>query len=231
LPAPRDAQAIAGVIGRLEQLEAALPRRDGVRYFNELYLETTREVANELNAKGFEDPRFLARLDAMFSGLYLEAVEAASHAEQVPRAWDPLFDARRRRKIAPIQFTIAGMNAHINFDLCLALVETCRRLRTSPKRNSAQYRDYLHVNEILKRTEARIKRRFATELADVADEALGRLDDVLAIWSVARARDTAWVHAESLWAIRGKRNVVAAYLVTLGRMVGFAGRGLLVPTL
>jgi hypothetical protein len=231
LPAPRDAQAIAGVIGRLEQIEVEFPRRDGVRYFNELYLETTREVANELDAKGFEDPRFLARLDVEFAGLYFEAIEAADHAGQVPRAWDPLFDARRRRKIASIQFAIAGMNAHINYDLCLALVETCRRLRISPKRNTAQFRDYLHVNEILKRTEARIKRRFATGLTGVADEALGRLDDVVAIWSVARARDAAWVHAESLWAIRGARNVIAAYLLTLGRMVGFAGRGLLVPTL
>jgi hypothetical protein len=194
------------VIGRLEQLEAALPRRDGVGYFNELYLETTRVVASELDARGFEDPRFLARLDVVFAGLYLEAVEAAGHAEQVPRAWDPLFDARRRRRIASIQFAIAGMNAHINYDLCLALVETCRRLRISPKRNTAQFRDFLHVNEILKRTEARIKRRFATGLAGVGDEALGRLDDVLAIWNIARARDAAWVHAETLWALRGSRS-------------------------
>ncbi len=76
-----------------------------------------------------------------------------------------------------------------------------------------------------------MKRRFSTGLVGVADEALGRLDDVLAMWSVACARDAAWTHAETLWALRELAPLHDAFRLTLDRTVGLAGRGLLVPTL
>jgi hypothetical protein len=55
-----------------------------------------------------------------------------------------------------------------------------------------------------------------------------RLDDVVAMWDVARARDAAWANAEALWALRGKRALSARFLDALDRAVGMAGRGLLV---
>lgn len=76
-----------------------------------------------------------------------------------------------------------------------------------------------------------MKERFATGLVGLADAALGRVDDVLAAWSVARARDSAWTLAETLWAIRDLAALRDAFLLTLDPTVGFAGRGLLVPTL
>jgi hypothetical protein len=51
------------------------------------------------------------------------------------------------------------------------------------------------------------------------------------MWSVTPARDAAWTHAETLWALRRLPAVRDAFLLTLGRMVGLAGRGLLVPVL
>ena len=56
-----------------------------------------------------------------------------------------------------------------------------------------------------------------------------RIDDVVAMWDVSRARDAAWTNAEALWALRGDRDLYDWYLATLDRTVGFAGRGLLVP--
>ena len=100
-----------------------------------------------------------------------------------------------------------------------------------PKPNSPQHRDYLQVNKILERVQDAVKARYATGMAGMADEALGRLDDVLAMWSVARARDAAWTHTETLWALQPFPVLSDDYLVALGRMVGLAGRGLLLPTL
>ena len=51
------------------------------------------------------------------------------------------------------------------------------------------------------------------------------------MWEVARARDAAWTHAETLWALRHLSELKEAYLLTLDRIVGFAGRGLLIPVL
>lgn len=63
------------------------------------------------------------------------------------------------------------------------------------------------------------------------DRALGRLDDVVASFSVVRAREAAWAHAKTLWQVREERELTKAYLETLEHTVGFAGRGLLAPTL
>lgn len=222
---------ITDVIERMRAIDAGLPEADGVARFNDLYLAVTLEVAAEADRDGFEDPEFLSRLDVVFADLYFAGIDAAADGRRVAPAWAPLFDARSRPKIAPIQFALAGMNAHINYDLCLALVATCDHLEITLERDSPQHRDYLSVNEILVEVEQQVKRRFASGLIGCADEALGRLDDVLAMWSVARARDAAWAHGEVLWTIRKWGELRSSYLETLGRMVGLGGRGLLLPTL
>jgi len=106
------------VIGRLEAIEASAPKSDGVVCFARLYREVTQGVDVELVHATFADSRFLERLDVCFAGLFFSAL--ASY-EQDPSsassAWAPLFAQRSRRGIAPLQFALAGMNAHINRDL------------------------------------------------------------------------------------------------------------------
>ena len=68
-------------------------------------------------------------------------------------------------------------------------------------------------------------------MVGVADEVLGRIDDVVAIWSVGEARNAAWTHAQMLWAVRGNAGLTTAFEDALDGTVGFASRGLLVPTL
>jgi Family of unknown function (DUF5995) len=219
------------VVARMAEIASTLPEADGVARFNDLYLAVTLAVAAEVSGDGFEDPGFLSRLDVAFAARYFAAVDAGGLGRPVPQAWAPLFEARGRRDIAPVQFALAGMNAHINFDLCLAVVDVCQERGIEPVADSPQHRDYLRVNEILARVEEEVKSRLETELLEVADDALGRLDDVIAMWSVARARDAAWTHAEVLWNLRPLPALTAEYTLSLGRIVGLAGRGLLVPTL
>jgi hypothetical protein len=217
------------VIERMGAIAATLPPEDGVASFNELYLAVTRELVGDTS--GFEDRAFLERLDILFAELYFSAVDADEHGRALADAWEPLFEARGRRKVARIQFALAGMNAHINYDLAVALLEAHEELGLELKRDSPQHRDYLKVNELLARVEERIKEGYAEGLVGIADDALGRLDDVLAMWKVARARDAAWTHAEALRALGTVPGLAERYLRMLGRFVGLAGRGLLIPTL
>ncbi|MDQ3240862.1 MAG: DUF5995 family protein [Actinomycetota bacterium] len=71
----------------------------------------------------------------------------------------------------------------------------------------------------------------ATGLLGVIDRAFGRLDDVVAAFSVARARDAAWVHSKVLWSMREDPQLSSSYLLALDGVVGLAGHGLVVPTL
>ena len=89
----------------------------------------TEGVQQRLAGVTFRDPSFLARLDVVFANLFLAALGAAkSDPAKLPRAWAPLVDARTTHGIAPLQFALAGMSAHINRDLPVALVATCTEL-------------------------------------------------------------------------------------------------------
>jgi len=215
-------KTIADVVERMRAILGGLPPRDGVACFTRLYLAVTESV-NEARGS-FTAPAFLAQLDVCFAGLYFDALD------HPPRAWTPLLDARARPGVAPIQFALCGMNAHINRDLPVALVESCTERGVELRRHGPEHADYLAVNALLVSTEARVKKEFLTGDLAIADDALGKVDDVIAMWNVERARDAAWANAETLWALRSSPDLAAAFMEALDGMVGFAGRGLVVPT-
>ncbi|MGN6869006.1 MAG: DUF5995 family protein [Solirubrobacteraceae bacterium] len=222
---------IAAVLARMHAIADGLAAADGVARFNQLYLEETVAVDTATRTAGFEDPQFIAALDVVFAGMYFAAVDAAGAGDPPPRSWAPLFAERGDVRIAPIQFALAGMNAHINHDLPLALVSTCQAQSLELSRDSPQYRDYLKINDTIAATETRVKQEFLTGMVRVADEVLGHIDDVIAMWSITEARNAAWTNAEALWALRDHPDLTAAFEDALDGTIGFASRGLLVPTL
>jgi Family of unknown function (DUF5995) len=212
------------VIARMEAIVAPLRAGDGVCCFTRLYLDVTQAVQAQLARTSFADPEFLSQLDVVFAGLFFDALEAP----KPPHAWAPLLEARGRRGIAPLQFALAGMNAHINRDLPVALVTCWREYGIKPDAHG----DFERVNSLLEQVEAREKERYLggpLRLVDRLVHRFDRIDDVLAMWNVRRARDAAWTNAQALWALRDDAPLADAYLATLDRTVGFAGRGLLQP--
>ncbi|MGZ4380716.1 MAG: DUF5995 family protein [Gaiellaceae bacterium] len=234
-PAPKILSAppvadVPAAIARFHAIEAELPPNDGIVWFTRLYRSVTEAVHAKLGKQKFADPACLARLDVVFVNLYLDALRAwASAQAKAPRAWAPLFAARSTPRIAPIQFALAGMNAHINRDLPVAIVTTWQELRLELREQSPEHDDYLKVNTLLAQTEKKVKRWFDTGFVGIVDSSLGSADDRIAMWNVGRARDAAWVQGEALWALRGAGFLERRYLETLDHLVGFAGRGLLVP--
>ena len=210
----------------MQALLAPLGDADGVACFTRLYLAVTQGVSTRLAGVEFADPAFLAQLDVRFADLFFAAVERPTPA------WAPLFESRTRKGIAPLQFALAGMNAHINRDLPVALVATCEAAGVALEEGSPQHADFVRVNGVLATVEAEVKAQYVPRRLRWLDFLLHRwhrLDDVAALWDVARARDAAWTNAEALWALRHDRALAARFLDTLDRTVGLAGRGLLVP--
>jgi Family of unknown function (DUF5995) len=221
--------SVADVVARLEAILHPLAKADGLACFARLYLAVTEGVQLRLADATFADPAFLTALDVRFATLFFSVVDRPP----VPRAWAPLFDDRARHGIAPLQFALAGMNAHINRDLPVALVATFEEAGIPLADGSPQHADYVHVNTVLSGVEAEAKQQFLgggwLRKLDRLIHRFDRIDDVVAMWDVSRARDAAWTNAQALWALRGDRELFDAYLATLDRTVGFAGRGLLVP--
>jgi hypothetical protein len=225
-----DVDPIVAVAARMEDIAAPLPESDGVARFNELYLAVTRAVAKDTGADTFEAPGFISRLDVVFADLYFEAFDDSVAERTIPKAWAPLFEQRHKQGIAPLQFAIAGMNAHINHDLALALVATSREMGFDLDRDTPQHRDYVVVDGVLQRVQDEIKERFTTGFIEDVDKTFGRVDDMVANWSVGRARDNAWTQAQTLAALARVPILRKQFLLALGRNVGFAGRALLTPT-
>ena len=225
--------SVQDVVARMEAIVAPLPPSDGVSAFTHLYLAVTRGVQERLVGAAFADPAFLARLDVVFANLFLTALEQYQRDPgQAPHAWRPLFDARSRRGIAPLQFAFAGMNAHINRDLPVALVTTCRELGIGLDLRSPQHRDYERINGLLATVETQIKQQYLTGWLHTVDRIVhrvSRIDDIVAMWGIEHAREAAWINAQALWAIREDTDLAGDFVTTLDRTVGFAARGLLIP--
>jgi hypothetical protein len=221
-------RTIDDVIDAMRRIDQLLPDADGVKWFNFLYLRVTESVKNNPPASGWEDAQWLERLDVIFANLYFDALVAwARDRKQTARSWRALFDVRRRPDIARLQFALAGMNAHINHDLAIALVQT----QFLPSRSTAQYRDFDRVNALLERVEGEVKTVLLTGLIGEVDHKLGRIDDVIALWKVRKARETAWQNAEILWELRPLPPVRSKFLASLDRLVSLSSKGLLAPTI
>lgn len=225
----RRATTITDVVDIMEMLDRELSDADGLWWFNRLYLRVTLAVRSAVTTTTFRDPAFLERLDVVFANLYFDAV-AAGDADPLaaPSAWRPLFESRHQPGILSIQFALAGMNAHINRDLPAGIVATYLATDGAPGQAGARHADFERVNDLLEAVEAQIKVEFSTGIVGIVDSVAGDVDDVVAMWKVRAARETAWTNAEVLWALRTSPVLRDGFFGRLDSFTGFAGRGLLV---
>jgi hypothetical protein len=222
-------QTIAQVLAAMQTLEDLMVDEDGLKWFNWLYLQVTQAVEERVGQGGFEDPRWLAELDVQFARLYFDALAAWLDGRPTPGSWAALFARRQQGAVARIQFALAGINAHINHDLALAIDATCKVTCTEPAPETKQYRDYTGVNGTLDGLVELAKRTLMVRLAGDALPAMSHLEDTLAAWNVAAAREAAWVNAEVLWRLRATPALWSRYLDMLDGVTTVAGKALLVP--
>jgi hypothetical protein len=227
---PAPPTTLAELLEALAAVEHALPASDGVHWFARLYREATHDVAAALAGGGFEDPRSLEGLGVVCGATFLGALEAAGDGRHVPRAWAPLIAARHDRRVAPLQFAIAGLNAHMNCDLAHGLAAGWRAAGVDPGHAAAQHRDFDRLDGLIAATERRVKPWLLTGAVKEVDRRFEGVDDVVAGFVVGRAHDAAWTAGEVLWHLRGAPPLAAAYGVALERGAGMASRLLLVPT-
>lgn len=222
---PRD---VDDVVAQLTAIGAGLAPGDGVAAFNRMYLLVTELVRDHLTTGFFADAGAMSALDVTFAGLYFAAVDAADAGQPVPKAWRPLFARRHDTRVLPIQFAIAGMNAHINHDLPVAVVTTCQALGTAPDEGSF-HADYQKVDTLLASVEQQVRESFESGVVLEADRAAAPVLDHLGNWSIDSARDAAWVNADVLWRLRDLPPVRNAFADTLAGTVGLATATLLTP--
>lgn len=219
---------IAGVIQVMQSLDAALGNGDGLKWFNKLYLMVTEAIDGAPQQQPWANGAWLTHLDVVFAGFYFAALkEFINNDPSTPSSWDALLAARSTPNIDRIQFALAGMNAHINHDLALALVRTNAEMNISPAMQSPEHDDYQRVNEILAQVLPNALNFLASDALGIAAQDTGKVGRLLAIWNVAVARDAAWDFGNHIRSVPAVLLPVA--LEAQDKLTGLVGRALLLP--
>ncbi|MDN5914058.1 MAG: DUF5995 family protein [Pseudonocardia sp.] len=226
---PEDVPGVLERLDRLQELAESGPRGtdDGLACFNHLYREITREVLAQLDGQElFREPEFSGRLDVEFARRYFSAVRADASGLPVPRSWAVLLDRRGHTEIGPVEFAVAGVNAHVNYDLATAVVRTCTVLGRGLGRS--ELADHQSFNEIFAQHVGGLVDHFGTWLGRELDGAvIDKIMDGAGTLSVVLARDAAWCRAEHLWALRTRPAEYERECQAIDWRAAMIGRGVL----
>lgn len=179
---------------------------DARRYFLGVYRRTTQAVAGELAAGGFLDADWVERWDVVFADLYLRAVDAWDRGESPAEPWRVAFGAGRDGQLPPLRHVLLGMNAHINYDLPLALLDVIDDAGfADPALVARRHRDHVHIDAVLVRR-VRAEDEAASTASRRPDRLLGRIKRLLERRATQRflreARAKVWANTRLMAAAR-----------------------------
>lgn len=230
------ATSIEEVVERLAAIRdhaantSLLGENDGIASFSRLYHVITRRIGDMAERGEFRSTPFLVRLDLEFAERYFKALRRyAADIGSAPRVWRVLFDNRSDPRVAPVNFAVAGVNAHINFDLSCALVATWRHVAPDGDgKSSAQFHDYRLINEVFEIEMDGLREELDSLFSHGPD---GAPWDVGANWLadlvVTFTRDLAWDEAKRVWKAGASPEVCKASERRLDAMATFLSEGVL----
>ncbi|HLI57269.1 MAG TPA: DUF5995 family protein, partial [Actinomycetota bacterium] len=207
-------------------------QHDGVACFTFLYHTITLRVWEGITSGRFADPMFIGTLDVLFANRFLSALRAnALTPTAVPHAWAVLLDRRADSHITQLQFAACGVNAHVNYDLPIAVVDACTALGCAPG-DGPQHESYQEINRIFAEEMQALRQHFESTWQRLVDRgALARVLDKINDWTVVADRDAAWQSAEHLWELRQRNQSEDPFVHHLDDVAGALGRAVLTPVL
>lgn len=169
----------------MEELRSvALACTDAGGHFPAMYARVTRAVDEAISEGRFLDGAGMAEFARSFARRYLSPLAGDS---PVPGCWQAAWDVTADRNLLVVQHLLLGVNAHVNHDLPLVVVDL------APGRGGvdAMRADFDAINTILAETQPAVLRdlgpssRWVNVLAGAGG---GRLFE----FSLGVARDQAW---------------------------------------
>ncbi len=203
---------------------------DGIAAFSRLYHVITAHIGAMADRGEFRSREFLVRLDVEFAERYFSALRSyAQNMDDTPRVWRVVFDNRSDPRIPALNFAVAGVNAHINFDLACALVSTWHHIPPDGDgADSAQFHDYRLVNEVFEAEMDPLREDLDSLLSAGPD---GAPWDRVANWMcdlvIRFTRDLAWDEAKRVWDKGGDPDDVRTSEAKLDAIATFIGEQLI----
>lgn len=164
-------------------------------YFAALYRTVTVEVKKGIQAGRFQDGPRMEKLDVAFANRYLDALRLYRAGQPTTECWQIAFDAASTWRPLILQHLLAGMNAHINFDLGVSAATVAPGADLSGLQH-----DFEEINKILASltNEVQTKISRVSPWMTVLDWIGGRTDEAVVNFSIDAARKASWRTAQRL---------------------------------
>ncbi len=101
--------------------EIALASTDSRGYFAAMYARVTTRIADSIDSGHFDDGQRMDRFATAFADYYVLALQGEVTP---PRCWTAAWEVADDKKLLVVQHLLLGINAHVNHDLALTVVET-----------------------------------------------------------------------------------------------------------
>jgi hypothetical protein len=186
---------------RMDELLAVWqPAGDGRCAFLECYAVMTRSMRGAVTDGVFLDPPWVDELLEQFAVAYFDAVASYEQAATAPRPWMVAFEAAAEPGRPVLQHLLLGINAHINYDLVVVLVDLLGPTWATAGHDERAHRwhDYDEVNRVIARTVDQVQEAVVADRSPalgLVDALLGPIDEWLAGRFLNRWRDHVWADA------------------------------------
>jgi hypothetical protein len=141
------AKTIDDVVRNLDQvIDWSMRAQSTIGYFAVLYKRATLAVRAAVDEGKFHDPQLMEQFDVTFAQRYFDALNAyfyPAEYEGLTLPWEVAFVDQDRRYSSMLQHMVAGLNAHISFDLG---VNTAQMV---PKTMSTFEHDFKLINALM----------------------------------------------------------------------------------
>jgi hypothetical protein len=213
--------------GVLVQLSGIIEthRQSALAFFPAVYRATTARVKAGIQNGSFADGARMERFVTVFANRYLASLDAAAGGAVPPaRAWQVAFDTVARPHTMILQHVLLGINAHINYDLPLAVIAAADGGNVVDLQQ-----DFNAINDILAALLDPVQSvidKFSP-LLKILDEVGGRTDEQLVTFSIKTAREEAWHEANRLAAEPEEQRERSS--LSLDRRVALLATSIIVP--
>ena len=113
-----------GLAARMAAMSATWEQAgDGRAIFLDCYAKMTAAVFEAVDDDRFVDGDWVLQLLVHFAGYYDASVDGGPEGVAVPEPWVLAHAAAVGNDAHPMQLLLAGVNAHINYDLVLTLID------------------------------------------------------------------------------------------------------------
>ena len=183
------------------RLTAWRDANDPRHVFLACYRLMTANVQAAIVAGEFHHPVWVDTLLHRFADYYFEALDAYDRgATDTPAVWQHTFVTTTQHRLHVLQQLFLGVNAHINYDLVLTLLDMLRERwpECDAHTRASFHADHCHINTVIARTIDVVQDDVVERVSpamNLIDVGLGRVDEWLIARLITRWRGRVWTEA------------------------------------